>query len=622
MCVDFTNINKACPKDCYPLPEIDWKVESLSGFRLKCFLDAYKATYQRLVDKVFSDQIGRNLKAYDDDMVIKSISEDDMLKDIHETFKKFQSINMKLNPKKCSFGVEEGPFLGHLITKKGIRANPSKIKAVIELEQPKTLKDIQSLNGKLAALSQFLSRGAERSLPFFKILKSCTDKKSIQWTQEVKESLQKMKKFMEILPTLTAPMKGESLTMYLTASTESIGASLFAKRDKRQLPIYFVSRVLQRVKLNYPALEKLILALVHATRRLRRTNANQPEGKKYTYALSFEFKTTNNEAEYKGAYKARQPIINEYLKKTKEVLRSFYSYTIKHVQKNQNKKADALSKLDLMTFKHLTKEVLVEVLTKRSIDNKEVLQVEVKEGESWMTSIHEYLLSGLLPEDLKEPMKIIIKSPQYKLIKGSLYKKSFFIPWLCCIVPPQVNNIIKEIHEGNTKLCKMQGTVYGQESSEERSNSSRKRMAIQPMRSQHSKALLTAPGGLKFGVPQIIYSKEEKHFKEGIFADLCTGLKITQSFSPTIEHTKIMNHIEKQLTRSQQGWVDDLARVLWVYRTRPRNSQKDTPFSLTYGFEAIIPTTESFVPKDNRRSTKENAKRKESKEVALIEEVY
>ncbi|GJR12000.1 reverse transcriptase domain-containing protein [Tanacetum coccineum] len=157
MCVDFIDINKACPKDCYPLPEIDWKVESLSGFRLKCFLDAYKgyyqiqmveededetafftgegvycyrkmpfglknvrATYQRLVDEVFHDQIGRNLEAYVNDMVIKSTSEEEMLADIKETFERFRSINMKLNPKKCYFGVEEGTFLGHLITKKGI----------------------------------------------------------------------------------------------------------------------------------------------------------------------------------------------------------------------------------------------------------------------------------------------------------------------------------------------------------------------------------------------------------------------------------------------------------------------------------------------------------------------
>ncbi|GJY53730.1 hypothetical protein Tco_0445394 [Tanacetum coccineum] len=159
------------------------------------------ATYQRRVDKVFSDQIRRNLEAYVDDMVIKSISEEDMLQDIQETF-------MKLNPKKCSFGVEEGLFLGHLITKQGIRANPSKVKAVTDLDQPKTLKDTEP-QWRLADTQKLykqknhtMDTGGQRSPP-------------------------KMKKFMEILPTLTAPIKGEALTMYLTDLTKS-----FAKRDE------------------------------------------------------------------------------------------------------------------------------------------------------------------------------------------------------------------------------------------------------------------------------------------------------------------------------------------------------------------------------------------------------
>ncbi|GKB18523.1 ribonuclease H-like domain-containing protein [Tanacetum coccineum] len=102
-----------------------------------------------------------------------------------------------------------------------------------------------------------------------------------------------------------------------------------------------------------------------------------------------------------------------------------------------------------MTFEHLTKEVVVEVLAKRSIDDMEVLQVEVKEGESWMTPIHEYLLSGLLLEDPRESRKIIIKAPQYKLIKGNFYKKNPSQIWLRYLAPPQANNIIKEIHEGS-----------------------------------------------------------------------------------------------------------------------------------------------------------------------------
>ncbi|GJW76133.1 reverse transcriptase domain-containing protein [Tanacetum coccineum] len=85
------------------------------------------ATYQRLIDGVFNNQISRNLEVYVDDMVIKSDSKEDMLVDIQETFDKLRAINMKLNPRKCSFGIVEGPFLGHFITKQGIKANPSTI---------------------------------------------------------------------------------------------------------------------------------------------------------------------------------------------------------------------------------------------------------------------------------------------------------------------------------------------------------------------------------------------------------------------------------------------------------------------------------------------------------------
>nr|GEU80190.1 reverse transcriptase domain-containing protein [Tanacetum cinerariifolium] len=189
-----------------------------------------------------------------------------------------------------------------------------------------------------------------------------------------------------------------------------------------------------------------------------------PEGKEYTYAPLFRFETTNSKAEYeallfglriaqdmeitsltifvdlqlvvnqiKGTYAPKQPTIREYLQKTKEALKGFHNYATEHIQRNQNKKADALSKLASMTFEHLTKEVLVEVLSTMSIEEKEILQVETKEGESWMTPIHEYLVNGLLPEDLKESRKIRVKAPQYKLIRGSLYQRSIYTLWLRCV---------------------------------------------------------------------------------------------------------------------------------------------------------------------------------------------
>nr|GEZ80879.1 reverse transcriptase domain-containing protein [Tanacetum cinerariifolium] len=205
MCVDFTDLNKACPQDCYPLPKIDWKVESLCGYPFKCFLDAYKgyhqiqlaeldeektafhtrqgvycytkmpfglknagATYQRLVDKAFDSQIGQNIEVYVDGLVVKSYTEVEMLRDIDETFRMLRKFNMKLNPKKCTFEAAEGVFLGYVVTPDGIKPCPDKTAVVLQLPSPWTIKEVQCLNGKLASLNRFLTKSAGKSLPLFK----------------------------------------------------------------------------------------------------------------------------------------------------------------------------------------------------------------------------------------------------------------------------------------------------------------------------------------------------------------------------------------------------------------------------------------------------------------------
>ncbi|GKF75371.1 reverse transcriptase domain-containing protein [Tanacetum coccineum] len=99
------------------------------------------ATYQRLVDKAFEKQIGKNLEVYLDDLVIKSHTEREILRDVEETFHNLRRINMKLNPKKCAFGAEEGAFLGHVVSMQGIKACPQKAKVVMKLQSPQTLKE-------------------------------------------------------------------------------------------------------------------------------------------------------------------------------------------------------------------------------------------------------------------------------------------------------------------------------------------------------------------------------------------------------------------------------------------------------------------------------------------------
>nr|GEU40504.1 reverse transcriptase domain-containing protein [Tanacetum cinerariifolium] len=129
-----------------------------------------------VTDKAFDKKIGRMLEIYVDDLVIKSHTETELLRDIEKTFYTLRKINMKLDPKKCTFGAAEGMFLGYMINPEGIKPCPDKTEAMLQLPSPRTIKEVQSLNGKLASLNRFISKSAEKSLPLFKILKRCIKK--------------------------------------------------------------------------------------------------------------------------------------------------------------------------------------------------------------------------------------------------------------------------------------------------------------------------------------------------------------------------------------------------------------------------------------------------------------
>ena len=128
---------------------------------------------------MFAQQIGRNVQVYVDDMLVKSRREEDHLEDLRETFDTLRSYNMKLNPGKCAFGVTARKFLRCMESQRGIEANPDKIRAIMEMAPPRNVKEVQSLNGKMAALNRFVSRATNKCLRFFRMLK-----KSFEWTVE------------------------------------------------------------------------------------------------------------------------------------------------------------------------------------------------------------------------------------------------------------------------------------------------------------------------------------------------------------------------------------------------------------------------------------------------------
>ena len=130
-----------------------------------------RVMYQRLVNQMFSKQIRRNVEVYVDDMLVKSKEEEDHLDDLKEMFNTLRQYNMKLNPSKYAFGVSFGKFLSFMVSQRGIEANPERVRAILDISSPKTIKEVQSFTGRVAALNRFVSKATNKCLSFFKTLK-------------------------------------------------------------------------------------------------------------------------------------------------------------------------------------------------------------------------------------------------------------------------------------------------------------------------------------------------------------------------------------------------------------------------------------------------------------------
>ncbi|KAL0440520.1 UNVERIFIED_CONTAM: hypothetical protein Slati_2535000 [Sesamum latifolium] len=185
---------KACPKDLYPLPRIDQLVDSTSGCELLSMMGASQGYHETW----------RNVEVYVD-VLVKSKEARNHITDLEETFSVLRKYRLKFNPGKCAFGVRGGRFLGFMVTQRGIEANPLKIKAILDMKAPTNIHEVQRLIGRIDALSRFISRAEEKSLPFF---------------------------------------KGDTLYIHLSATPQAISSVLIREEEEKQMPIYYVSKVL------------------------------------------------------------------------------------------------------------------------------------------------------------------------------------------------------------------------------------------------------------------------------------------------------------------------------------------------------------------------------------------
>nr|GEY72491.1 hypothetical protein [Tanacetum cinerariifolium] len=498
------------------------------------------ATYQRLMDKAFQKQIGQNLEVYVDDPVIKSRTEKEVIRDIEKTLKTLRGINMKLNPKKCAFGMREGTLLGYKVDADGLRVSEK-------------------------------SGGAKKSLPFFKTLKKCTKKSDFQWTAEAEGAFKEMKQLIAELSMLTAPKEKRGVGYVSGSCNRSHQCSLDDRkgREARRLlkwrfelgehDIQYRPRtsvkgqiladfIVERpeddtsdTSIEYR--EELPDPWILFTDRSSCIDGSEagliitnPEGMEFTYALRLRFNATNNKAEYEALIAG---------------LRIAGQIGVDNLQANVDSKLVANQVNGIYIAKESS---MIKYLEKgKSNIRKRDTSGSRRRRHTWMTPVYEYLTEGILIEEKKKARAVRRKAGRYAVINEVLYKKSFLGRWLRCIGPLQANYVLKEINEGSCSMHAGPSSVVHRP---------------MPRNPQEKLTPITSPWPFyKWGID--------------IAGPFLEGLGKSKQ--------KPRRRNQGTVREKNKNWVEEVSHVLWAHRTMIKSSNGETPFSLTDGAEAVIP---------------------------------
>ncbi|GJZ67099.1 reverse transcriptase domain-containing protein [Tanacetum coccineum] len=373
------------------------------------------------------------------------------------------------------------------------------------------------------------------------------------------------------------------------------------------------------------------------------------DGAEFTYALRFQFTASNNEAEYEallvglrivtqmgvrnvqvsvdsklitnqvlGTYIAKEENMIKYPEKVKTLVSGFASFSISQVPRSHNKKADALRKIASTSFAHLSKQVLVEVLQEKSIQEKEVAAVVEEEGPTWMTPITEYLNDGVLPYDKKKANKLRIKARQYELMDGILYRRSDTRDMILKCKDCQVHRSVPRNPQQPLTPITSPWPFYKwgiDIAGPFLEGPGKVKFMIVAMhyfiKWIEAKAVGTISGGqvkkfvwdnivCRFGLPGEIVSDNGKQFSYNPFKDWCEKLNITQRFA-LVKHLQsnglvkrgnrsLGEGIKARLGKGNKNWIEEIPHIFWAHRIMIKSSNGDTLFSLTYGTKVVIPT--------------------------------
>ncbi|XP_028107977.1 uncharacterized protein LOC114306839 [Camellia sinensis] len=458
------------------------------------------ATCQRMITRMFKDQLGKTMEAYIDDMVVKSKLTTNNLADLKKVFGILKSHQLHLNASKCTFRVGIGKFLGYMVTHRGIEANPDKIKVMQELKVPTKAKELQKLAGMAAALNRFISKSLDQMKPFFQLLRK---KAAFEWGPECTEALQSLKKYLSKPPLLSTLELDEELYLYLAVSDHIVSAVLIREVDKEQRPVNFVSKTLLDAETRRADFSgrtgKWVVELGEFDIRYQPRTAIKAQlyvdessnsrglgagvvlmstkGFILEQVLRLGWKALNNKAEYEalmaglcnaehfsaeqllvfsdsqlvvnqltGVYETRNERMVMYAAKAKDLLKKFQSIRAERISHDRNSHADALAYLGSLLDAKDTRKVWVEFILEPSIASP-VLCNNLE--PSWMDPMLVFLKFDILAEDKKETNKIRHRSARFWVSpSGKLYRSSYLGPYLLCVHLNLIENVLYKIHDG------------------------------------------------------------------------------------------------------------------------------------------------------------------------------
>ncbi|XP_015961230.1 uncharacterized protein LOC107485227 [Arachis duranensis] len=532
------------------------------------------ATYQRLMDKVFAKQIGRNIEVYVDDMVAKTKIGNSHVSDLTEIFGQIRQYNMRLNPEKCAFAVQGGKFLGFLLTRRGMEANPDKCQAVLDMANPKIVKEVQRLTGRLAALSRFVPCLASTYEPRGPI---------------------KSQFLADFIAELTVPSEEDHTkqwTLYVDGSSNNGGCGAGIRLESK-------------------------------------------DGFILEHSLHLAFKASNNQSEYEALVAGLRLCLDLQISAIKE--RDWRNNFIQYLQtgnipegvdnvKKFRRQASSVTILNGTLYRRGYNRPLLKCLNKPEAD---IALAEAHEGicrtHTGARSLASKILRAsffwpTLNQDSKHKIRTCHNCQKYAplihISAEQLHHSDISWPfnqWGLDILGPfstapgQVKFLVVGI-DYFSKWVEAQPLA---------------RMTSQQMISFVWKNIIC-----RFGIPHHIITDNGCQFTDQKFQFFLQNLKIKQHFA-SVEHPQtnglaeaankiILHALKKKLDDAKGLWAELIPEVLWGYNTTPQSSTRETPFRLVYGFEAMIPLEISQSSIRTYLGNQEEARRSE---LDIIEEV-